>query len=47
VYGIKASEQKLEIETAHVSRLEGDKVVDWEVIETGPLARLALAPGSG
>lgn len=47
-YGIKASGQKLELDTAHVFRLEDDKIAEhWEVIDTGPILRLALAAKSG
>jgi predicted SnoaL-like aldol condensation-catalyzing enzyme len=42
LYGIKGSGQKLSVSTAHIFRLEHGKIAEhWEVVDTGPLVKLA------
>ena len=42
-YGIKGTGQHLEVSTAHVFRLQHQKIAEhWEVVDTGPLLQLAL-----
>jgi predicted SnoaL-like aldol condensation-catalyzing enzyme len=44
-YGIKANGQKLNILTAHIFRVAGNQIAEhWEVVDTGPLVRIALDP---
>ncbi len=44
LYGIKGSGQKLDVSTSHIFRLEHGKIAEhWEVVDTGPLVRLAVA----
>jgi predicted SnoaL-like aldol condensation-catalyzing enzyme len=45
LYGIKGSGQKLSVSTAHIFRLEHGKIAEhWEVVDTGPLVRIAHEP---
>jgi predicted SnoaL-like aldol condensation-catalyzing enzyme len=47
-FGIKASGQKLEVDTAHLFRLVDDKIAEhWEVVDTGALYRLAAGSQDG
>lgn len=44
MYGIKGTGQRLEVGTAQVFRVVHGKIAEhWEVVDTGPLLRLALA----
>jgi predicted SnoaL-like aldol condensation-catalyzing enzyme len=45
-YGIKANGQKLTVLTAHIFRVAGNQIVEhWEVVDTGPLVKIALGVG--
>jgi predicted SnoaL-like aldol condensation-catalyzing enzyme len=45
LYGIKGSGQKPSVSTAHIFRLQHGKIAEhWEVIDTGPLVRIAHEP---
>jgi predicted SnoaL-like aldol condensation-catalyzing enzyme len=42
LYGIKGSGQHLQVSSMHVFRLDHGRIVEhWEVVDTGPLVRLA------
>ena len=45
-YGIKANGQKLNILTAHIFRVAHNQIAEhWEVVDTGPLVKIALGVG--
>jgi predicted SnoaL-like aldol condensation-catalyzing enzyme len=45
-YGIKANGQKLAVLTAHIFRVADNQIAEhWEVVDTGPLVKIALGVG--
>jgi predicted SnoaL-like aldol condensation-catalyzing enzyme len=46
--GLKASDQPLEFKVAHLFQVDGDRIVaHWEIMDTGPMMKLALQAKPG